>query len=144
MVVTTTGDRRITTTVLATLPLYLAFLGTSVLLLGLFVAVYVAITPYHEFGLIRTGNVAAAWSLGGVVVGLALPLWSIAAHSTEILDMFVWGLVGLVSQLVVFFVVSLLLKGLRAGIEADRVSYGMTSAAFSVAVGILNAGSLTT
>jgi putative membrane protein len=105
--------------VLANLSLYIAFLVTAVLLLGLFVAAYVAITPYHEFSLIRAGNTAAAWSLGGVVIGLA-------------------------SQLVVFFLVSLLLKGLKAGIEADRASYGMTSAAFSVSVGILNAGSLTT
>lgn len=129
---------------LANLPLYIAFLVTAVLLLGLFVAAYVAITPYHEFSLIRAGNTAAAWSLGGVVIGLALPLWSVAAHSIEIVDLFVWGLVGLVSQLAVFFLVSLLLKGLKAGIEADRASYGMTSAAFSVSVGILNAGSLTT
>jgi len=128
---------------LANVPLYLGYVGTMVALLAGFAFIYTLVTPYHELRLIRTGNTAAAYSFGGTLIGLALPLFSVAAHSYSLLDMLVWGGIGLAFQLLVFLVATLLLRGFREGIEADRLSYGILLAAMSIAVGILNAGSLT-
>lgn len=124
------------------IPLYLAYMVCSVGMLAATVAVYSWITPYHELDLIRSGNTAASISLGGTAIGLALPLWSVATYSYGLLDLLVWGAVALALQVGVFFAATLLLKGFREGIEADRVGYGVTLGAFSIAVGLINAGSL--
>ncbi|NYZ11924.1 DUF350 domain-containing protein [Azospirillum sp. RWY-5-1] len=128
---------------LETLPLYLGYVATSVALLVLFTAIYTVITPYHELTLIRAGNKAAAFSLGGVVIGFALVLASTAAHSVNLLDLALWGAVAMVCQIAVFFGVAMLLKGFRAGIEAGNEAFGLALAAMSVAVGLINAGAVT-
>ncbi|WP_119681357.1 DUF350 domain-containing protein [Indioceanicola profundi] len=125
-----------------TLPLYFLFLGTGVILIALAVAIYVMITPYREITLIREGNSAAAISLGGTVIGLSIALFSIASGTYDVLDLALWGAVALASQIAVFVLVSFKLPGFRQGIESDRVGYGITLGAFSIAMGILNAGSL--
>lgn len=123
--------------------LYLAYMGVAVGLLALGYLIYIGVTPHKEIHLIRKGNVAAAWSLGGTMVGLALPLASALAYSVSLLDLAVWGAVAVVTQLLAFVLVSLLMRDLRAGIEADRVSYGVLLGAVSIAFGLLNAGALT-
>ncbi len=127
---------------LQTLPLYFTFLGTSVALLAVAVTLYMMITPYREIALIRQGNTAAAVSLGGTVIGMAIALFSIASGTYAVLDLLMWGAVALVCQLAVFGIVCLKLPGFRQGIEEDRLGYGITLAAFSIGMGILNAGAL--
>lgn len=126
-----------------TLPLYLAYVATCAGLLVAFTAIYAAITPYHELSLIRAGNKAAAFSLGGVVIGFALALASTAAHSVGLLDLAAWGAVALACQVAVFFAVTALLKGFREGIESGNEAFGLALGAVSVAVGLINAGAVT-
>lgn len=126
-----------------TLPLYLAYIATSAVLMVVFTTVYMAITPYHEFGLIRAGNKAAAFSLGGVLIGFAVALASTATHSGSLIDLAMWGAIALACQIAVFFAVTLALPGFRAGIEAGNEAFGLTLGAVSVAVGLVNAGALT-
>ncbi len=123
--------------------LYLAYMVVAIALFACGVAIYMRITPYQEIRLIRDGNCTAAWSLGGVMIGLTLPLASAMAHSVSLADMAMWGAIALLFQLLAFFAASVTLKDFRAGIEADRTAYGVALAALSVAVGILNAGALT-
>ncbi len=127
---------------LANLPLYLTFLATTVGLLAVAMAAYVMITPYKEIALIRQGNSAAAYSLGGTSIGMAVVLFSTASGTFEVTELAVWGAIGLVGQLFMFGVVSVLLPGLRQGIENDKASYGITLGMLSIAMGILNAGAL--
>ncbi len=128
---------------LANLPLYLAFLGTSLGLLVAALVIYVMLTPYHEIRLIREGNNAAAASLGGTAIGMAIVLFSTASNTFSVVELAVWGGLGLIGQLFVFFVVSFILPGLKQGITDNKVSYGIILGAFSIAMGILNAGALT-
>lgn len=125
-----------------TLPLYLAYVSTCIALMAFFAALYIRITPYREMALIRAGNRAAAVSLGGTLIGLALVLASVATHSVGLLDLLLWGVVALAFQLLVYFVTNLLLPDFRQGIEAGRDSYGIFLAALSVAVGLINAGAV--
>lgn len=129
---------------LSTLPLYLAYVGTALALLIGFTAVYMFITPYRELHLIRQGNCAAAYSLGGTLIGFALVLSSTAAHSANILDMAVWGAVAMGFQVLVFVAASFALTELRTGMEADKTSYGVALGAMSIAMGLINAGAVTT
>jgi putative membrane protein len=122
---------------------YLIYMTVALGLFGLGVTIYIRVTPYGEISLIRAGNTAAAWSLGGMMVGLALPLASAMAHSISLVDMALWSAVAVAFQLLAYFAASLTLHDIRAGIEADRTAYGVALGALSVAMGILNAGALT-
>lgn len=126
----------------ADLPLYLAFLGTAVGLLVVAMAIYVMITPYHEIRLIRAGNRAAAYSFGGTAIGMAIVLYSTASSTFEVADLAAWGGIGLIGQILVFLLVSLMIPGLRQGLEDDREAYGIFLGTLSIAMGILNAGAL--
>ena len=126
----------------AALPLYLAFLGTAVGLLAVGLAIYLMITPYHEIRLIRQGNKAAAYSFGGTAIGMAIMLYSTASGTFNVLELAAWGAVGLVGQILVFLLVSVLVPGLKQGIEEDRTSQGILLGALSIAMGVLNAGAL--
>jgi len=125
-----------------TLPLYFAFLGTA---LGLFVVamtIYVMITTHHEIKLIREGNKACAYAFGGTAIGMAIVLFSTASGTFQVVELAVWGGIGLLGQLLVYFVAQVMLPGLKQGLEEDRTAYGILLGALSIAVGILNAGAL--
>lgn len=123
----------------ATFDDFMLYLAVALVLLALFIAVYVRITPYREIVLIREGNMAAAYSLSGAVLGFAIPLAAAIHHSVNLVDMAIWGLVALVVQVLAFVVVKLLVPALPRDIPADRTSAGFFLGALSVAVGMLNA-----
>jgi len=128
---------------LAGLPAFLLYLALGLGLLGIFVAIYTAVTPYREITLIREGNTAAAISLSGAIIGYVLPLARAITQSVSVPDMLVWGFVALVVQVVVFFVVGRLIPRFPEAIKAGRVAAATLLAALAVAVGVLNAAAMT-
>jgi len=118
---------------------FLIYLGIALLLLGLFIAIYIRITPYHEIALIRAGNMAAAYSLSGTLIGFTIPLASAITHSVNPVDMAVWGVVALVVQLFAFLVARLLLPHLNEDIPAGNQATGFFLGALSLGIGVLNA-----
>ena len=129
-------------TSLATLPAFLAYFALAMGLLGMFLAIYTAITPYPEWTLIRAGNTAAALSLAGATLGFCLPLTAAITHSVGLADMLVWGLVALIVQLLAFFLLRLTLGDMCAAIARGTMAPAIMVAAGSVAVGLLNAACL--
>jgi putative membrane protein len=105
-------------------PLTLLHAGVTILILFLGALAYVMLTPHKEITLIRDGNAAAAVSLSGVLVGLAIPLSVSLNASTSLIEIAVWGASTVVVQLLVFRVVDLMLRGLP-----QRIQEGETAAA---------------
>jgi putative membrane protein len=128
---------------IAGLPNFLLYFALALVLLAVFAAVYVRVTTYRELALIRSGNIAAAISLSGALIGFVLPLASAIAHSVNPVDMVAWGAIALVVQLIVYAAVSRLVPHFREAIEAGRAAPAMLLAAIAVSVGILNAACLT-
>lgn len=124
---------------LAALPNFLAYLGTAIVLLAAFVAIYLYVTPYDEIALIRSNNTAAAISLSGAVLGFALPIANVIAHSDTLLDLAVWGVVAGIVQLLAWGLARVALPQLREDIGAGRVAPATLVAALSLTVGLLNA-----
>ena len=91
---------------LSGLPILLLHLACATLVWAAAMAVYMWITPHDEFKLIRAGNEAAAISLGGASVGLAVPLAFCLAGSVNVRDVVIWGSVTLVLQLIAFRLVT--------------------------------------
>lgn len=128
---------------LATLPNFLAYLGTAIVLLVAFVAIYLYVTPYDEINLIRTNNVAAAISLSGAVLGFAMPIANVIAHSDTLLDLAVWGVIAGIVQLLAWMVARVALPTLKEAIAAGQVAPAIFVAALSLTVGLINAACMT-
>ena len=124
------------------LPQYALFLGSSLGLLAVALGIYMLVTPFREIELIRNGNSSAAISFSGTAIGMALVLHSTASSTFDIMEMIVWGAIGLVGQLVALFIVTMLIPGLHDGITKDKTGYGILLGGLSVAMGILNAGAI--
>jgi putative membrane protein len=103
-------------------PITLLHAGVTLLLLVLAAAAYVMLTPHREITLIREGNAAAAVSLGGVLVGLAIPLSVSLKASNSTMEIAIWGASTVVVQLLVFRGVDGVLRGLPQRIQDGEVS----------------------
>jgi putative membrane protein len=116
-----------------------------VLVLALLVAgifIYMAITPFHERELLRNGNPAAATVLGGALVALAIPLAALLATTGALLDIFVWGVVAVLLQLLTVGIVSHLFRAMRVMIEAGQVAGAIPLVAAQLSIGLLNAAAM--
>lgn len=118
---------------------FLVYLAVSLVYLGLFVAIYIRLTPYRELALIREGNMAAAFSLSGSLLGFIVPLSATVRYSVSLVDMAIWAALALVVQLCAFVVVKLLIPNLAHDIQAGKSAQGFFLGAFSLGVGLLNA-----
>lgn len=128
---------------LSGVPAFLAYFFLACALLLGFVGAYTLLTPQREFTLIKRNVSAAAVALGGSVLGFVLPLASAIAHSVSFLDCLVWGLVAMLVQVLTFLVLRLLMPQLPRAIEADHMAPALFVAFASIAVGVLNAASMT-
>ena len=103
-------------------PVFLLHAGVTVAILFAAAAVYILLTPHKEITLIREGNAAAAISLGGVLIGLAMPLAASLKASTNVLEVGLWGVVTVFVQLLIFRLVDLILRGLPKRIQEGEIS----------------------
>jgi putative membrane protein len=124
------------------LPMLLVQFLLVLILLVVGIFIYIAVTPFHERELLRGGNPAAATVLGGALVALAIPLAALLATTGALLDILVWGVVALFLQLLTVLVVSHLLRGMRAMIEAGQVAAAIPLVAAQLSIGLLNAAAM--
>jgi putative membrane protein len=103
-------------------PLTLMHGGITVLILFAGAALYILLTPHREIALIRDGNTAAALSLGGVLVGLAIPLSVSLKASTNLIEIGLWGVATVIVQLLIFRLVDLVLRGLPKRIQEGEMA----------------------
>lgn len=125
---------------------FLAYLGVSLSLLVIGMLLFAMSTPkINEFRLIAKKNVAAAMLLGGKVVGLALVLGAAVEYSVSLLDMVIWGAIGILAQIIVFFLAEMLTVrySIQQAIEEDNRAVGTMLLALSLAVGWIVAKCLT-
>jgi putative membrane protein len=128
---------------LSTLPNFIAWLSTGVALTVAFAAAYMLITPQREITLIRQGNVSAAISFGGALLGFVLPLASAISHGIDIRDLITWGIVALVVQLLAYVFLRIMIRELPRAIEDNKISIATFSATISICAGLLNAACMT-
>lgn len=123
-------------------PVMLAHFFVTVAMLAAGVTAYIWITPHRELALVRQGNAAAAISLSGAVLGLAIPLAVSLSASVSVADIAVWGLFTLVVQLVVFRLADLFLRDLPARIEAGENAAAILLAGVKLAVAAVAAAAV--
>lgn len=124
---------------LNTLPHFLLYFLAASALAVAFLATYVLITPHKEFALIKAGNTAAATQLVGTFLGFAIPVAVVIGHSVNIPDMLIWGVVALLVQLLVFFVIAKLFAGIEHRIGENCTASGIFIGGMGMGFGILQA-----
>jgi putative membrane protein len=128
----------------AAFPNFVRYVVVGFALAALFLWIYVLITPWREFALIRAGNAAAATALVGALLAFCLPLANTIAHSVSLTDVVLWALVALVVQVLVHVAMRLMLPGLKQAIEDNQAAAGITAGGFAVCFGLISAACLTT
>jgi len=124
-------------------PNFARYVVVGFALAALFLGVYVLITPWREFSLIRAGNSAAATALVGALLGFCLPLANTIAQSVSLTDLVVWALVALLVQVLVHVGLRFMLPGLKQAIEEDKAAAGIAAGGFATCFGLINAACLT-
>lgn len=117
---------------------FAAYLGVALVLLIVGVVLFTISTPkLREFRLIAEKNVTAALSLGGKIVGLAIVLGAAAEYSVSLLDMALWGVIGILSQIIVFILAEVITIrfSIHKAIEEDNRAVGTMLLSLSLAIG---------
>lgn len=124
------------------LPVFAAQFLATVAMLAIGITVYVKVTPFNEVKLAREGNLAAALSFVGAIVGLAIPLAATLATSHLILDIVVWGAVALVVQILAFFAACRIVGGMRKVVEEGNAAGACILVGIQIAVALINAAAV--
>jgi len=103
-------------------PTSLLHAGLTLLILLAGTGIYILLTPHKEITLIREGNIAAAVSLSGVMVGLAIPLSVSLTASTSMVEIGLWGVATVAVQLLAFRATDLVLHGLPNRIQDGEMA----------------------
>jgi putative membrane protein len=119
---------------------YLLHLFTAAALVLAFFVVYTRVTPYDEVHLIREGNIAAALSLGGSLIGFSATIASALVHTADYYQFAGWAFGAMLTQLLVWVLATRLLRMSKDQIEADNCAFGGLLGAISLSIGIVNAG----
>lgn len=123
---------------------FAAYFAYCALAWGLSLLLYEKATPYREWDMVAEGNKAAAWSIGGVALGLALPLAALALRAEGWLELVTWSAVSLVTQLALWWILSkTALRGLKSAMEKGVESVGMLLGVCALSLGLLVAACVT-
>lgn len=121
---------------------YLLHLLTGVVLLMIFMLLYTKLTPFDELALIRRGDMAAALSLGGAMLGFTLTLASSIMHYSDYIVVVGWSLGAMVVQVAAYACTTRLLPQLNQSVEDNNVAMGALMGSLSLTVGVINAACL--
>ncbi|EHR1106472.1 DUF350 domain-containing protein [Vibrio parahaemolyticus] len=132
---------------LAGFPNFLLYFSVSIIFVLAFKFIYVKLTPYDEWHLIKEKQntaAAAAVALSGAFLGYCIAISGAAKNSVNIVDFMVWGVVAMLAQIIAFAIVRfILLPRVTERIEKDELPAGIVLAAVSISVGMLNAACMT-
>jgi putative membrane protein len=124
---------------------FLAYVGVALVLWGIGIFLMEISTKNKEWELIKAGNKTAAYVFLGRIVGLAIVLYSAVSNSISLEDLLIWGVIGIIAQIVFFYLAELLTPkfNITKAIDDDIESVGILLMGLSISIGIIIAGCLT-
>src|ERR1700761_1402639 len=117
---------------------YALHIVSAALLLFVFFMVYTRATPFDEMALIRQGNVAAALTLGGALIGFSMTVASGLVHTDALGSFIGWSVGAAVIQLLTYVLVTRLLHMSKEHIESNNVAFGILLASISISIGAVS------
>lgn len=128
---------------------FLIYLGIAIPTVIVGILVFIYTTPYPEYRLIQDGAAtddpqkiaaakAAAHDLSGKIIGLSIVVASVVINSGSIVDLLIWGLIGIVFQVVIFYLFAWLTPfHVIQEIPKGNVAIGIFSSRMSIVSGLL-------
>ena len=123
-------------------PYFISHFGLTLIMLGVGVYIYEKITPYPELELVREGNIAASISLAAGILGLAIPLAACLKGSVSLWDIFIWGWVILIIQVLSFFFANFVIDNLNDRIIKGEIGPAILLFAGKISIALLNAAAI--
>ena len=117
---------------------FLAYFCVSALLLSAFIYIYAKATLYREFSLIAHDNIAVGITFAGAVLGFTVPLVASIYYTQSLKEMCLWAGITCLVQLLVLVA----LRRQAKRIEEGHIASAVMVATLSLAVGLLNAASI--
>ncbi|MFY8106163.1 MAG: DUF350 domain-containing protein [Elstera sp.] len=124
------------------LPLLVMHFAVTAVLLLVGVGLHALLTPMKERELVAAGNSAAAVTLSASTIGIALPLAATLATAQTVVDILIWGAIGVAVQVAIFGLARLVSPSLPSRIERGEMATAITLAGWQIAIGLLNAAAL--
>ncbi len=125
------------------LPAFLAYFAASTVIVFLFAALYVQVTPHREFTLIRECNLAAIPAFLGALIGFVLPLTTAMRYSLNLVDFVIWAVIAAVVQIAAYFLARFLMPEVSRKIVDGEIAGGAWLGGMALIFGMLNAASMT-
>lgn len=125
---------------------FLSYILVALLLLISGVFLFEVTTKNKEFDLIfNKGNKTAALVLGGKILGLGIVLESALRNSISLLDLFIWGAIAIIAQIILYILIDLFTPKVKIyeAVEQDKVSIGLFILLLSITIGLIVSGALT-
>ncbi|WP_374363453.1 DUF350 domain-containing protein [Pseudoduganella danionis] len=117
---------------------YLIHLLLAAVLLAVFFKAYTSWTPFNEVLLIRQGNLAAALSLGGALIGFSITIGSALVHTADYREFVMWAAGAMIVQMLAYAVTTRLLNMAKDQIEGNNAAFGGLLGAISISIGVIN------
>nr|WP_250812674.1 DUF350 domain-containing protein [Neorhizobium tomejilense] len=127
----------------AGLPAFLGYFVIGLAAFAVFAVIYTRLTPQKEVELIRAGNLAAVTAFLGALIGFSLPLASAVAHSVSVVDYIIWVVIGILAQILAFYIANFTMKDLHEKISSGDIAAGLWGGGIALVIGILNAACMT-
>jgi putative membrane protein len=118
--------------------LFVAYLAAGLALLGVFVRLYLWVTPYDDMKEIHAGQIAPAIALAGAMLGFTFPLLVASYLQSSLGSYVVWSAIACGVQLGVF---TLLHRLMPPMIETNNAAGALCFAMAAVCAGLINAAS---
>jgi putative membrane protein len=127
------------------------YLGVTLPILAIGIGIFMLVTPYKEYAIIREGASAkdpqkmaaakaVAHDLGGKMIGLAIVMASAVYNAVGLADLLVWGIIGIVFQVIIFYLFELITPfKVVEEIPKGNVAVAIFTSRLSIATGLLMA-----
>lgn len=128
---------------------FLTYLVVSIPLLLIGIKIFMLQTPYDEMKMIQDAaccdktakdeaGIAVAHDLGGKIVGQALVMASAVFHSVSVGDLIIWGIIGIIFQVLVYYVFEKLTPfKVTEELVKGNIAVGIFSSRLSFATGLI-------
>ena len=125
------------------LPAFAAWFACGLLAFAVFGFIYTSITRHDEMKLMKAGNTSASVAFVGALIGYALPLGSAAANTVTLGEFITWAAIGLVVQVLAYFIATFLQPNLSQRITDNDMAAAVWKGGLAIAIGMLNANCMT-
>lgn len=133
---------------------FFIYLGATIPLMIIGILIFIWTTPYPEYKMISDGANsenhqkqmaarAAAYDIGGKILGLAIVVAAAIYFSHNIIDLWIWGTIAIILQVIAFYLVNLLAPfSVIKEIPKGNVSVAIFTSRISIAIALLMAALL--